>query len=82
MVSVLAKLMGDANEKAIKNIHPIVQEINGLEAATKALSDSELRKKTEEFRSRLSGEETLDDLLPEAFAAVREMAQRAIGQRH
>ena len=45
MVSVLAKLMGDANEKAIKNIHPIVQEINGLEAATKALSDSDLRKK-------------------------------------
>ena len=82
MVSMLAKLLGDANEKAIKKILPITVKINALEAATKALSDSELRNKTEEFRSRLSSKETPDDLLPEAFAAVREMAQRSIGQRH
>lgn len=82
MVSVLAKLLGDANEKAIKKIQPIVDDINGLEAAAKKLSDAELRNKTQEFRDRLSDGESLDDLLPEAFAAVREMSQRGIGQRH
>ena len=82
MVSVLAKLLGDANAKAIKKIQPTVNQINGLEAATKELNDSDLRNKTDEFRSRLSSGESLDDLLPEAFAVVREMAQRSIGQRH
>ncbi|PKB67477.1 MAG: preprotein translocase subunit SecA [SAR202 cluster bacterium Io17-Chloro-G4] len=82
MVSVLAKLLGDANEKAIKKIYPIVEEINGLEAANEKLSDAELQGKTADFRSRLGEGESLDGLLPEAFAAVREMAKRGIGQRH
>ncbi len=82
MVSVLAKLLGDANEKAVKKLQPIVKEINGLEEAVHNLSDAQLAEKTEEFRSRLDENETLDDLLPEAFAVVREVAQRSIGQRH
>ena len=82
MVSVLSKLLGDTNEKAAKKLLPLVEKINRHEPETKALSDSELRGKTAEFKSRLSGRETLDDLLPEAFAVVRETARRTLGQRH
>ena len=82
MVSVLTKLLGDGNEKAIKKILPLTQQINDLEPSTQSLSDADLRIKTEEFRKRLGDGETLDDLLPEAFAVVREMASRRLGQRH
>ncbi|MCS7002499.1 MAG: preprotein translocase subunit SecA, partial [Dehalococcoidia bacterium] len=75
-------LGGDAAEKTIKRLMPVVDEINALEPEFQALSDADLRAKTDEFRQRLADGETLDDLLPEAFAAVREAARRAIGQRH
>ena len=82
MVSLLSKVLGDANEKAVKKLYPLRDKINELEPSIKKLTDAQLRSKTEELRSRLAGKETLDDLLPEAFAAVREMAHRSLGQRH
>ncbi len=72
----------DSNEKQLKKIQSIVEQINQLETEFEKLSDAELRAKTEEFRTRLKNGETLDQLLPEAFAAVREAAKRTIGQRH
>ena len=82
MVSVLSKLIGDSNEKAVKKFRPIVGKVNGLEESIQKLSDSQLKDKTEEFKTRLSGRDTLDDLLPDAFAVVREAARRNLGQRH
>ena len=82
MVSVLSKLIGDSSEKAVKKFRPIAAKVNELEKSIQKLSDSQLRDKTEEFKSRLSGRETLDDLLPDAFAVVREAARRNLGQRH
>ena len=64
MVSVLTKLIGDTNGKALKKIRPIVAKINGLEANVQQLTDTQLREKTDEFRARLAGKETLDALLP------------------
>ncbi len=72
----------DSNEKQLKKLQPIVEQINGLEPEFEKLSDADLRAKTDEFRARLKDGETLDQLLPEAFAAVREAAKRTIGQRH
>ena len=82
MVSLLRKIVGDSSEKAAERILPIVSKINDLEEATQRLSDSQLRGKTEEFRARLKDGETLDHLLVEAFAVMREAARRNIGQRH
>ncbi len=76
------KRIFDSNEREVARLRRRAEEINELEPQFQQLSDEELRAKTEEFRSRLAGEETLDDILPEAFAAVREAAQRTIGQRH
>jgi preprotein translocase subunit SecA len=72
----------DSNEKQLKKLKPEVDSINELEPDFERLSDAELRAKTDEFRVRLRDGETLDELLPEAYAAVREAAKRAIGQRH
>jgi len=72
----------DSNEKELKRLAPIVARINELEPQFERLSDAELRGKTDEFKSRLKAEESLNDILPEAFAAVREAARRNIGQRH
>ncbi|MFH1925340.1 MAG: preprotein translocase subunit SecA, partial [Chloroflexota bacterium] len=72
----------DSNEKQLKKLQPMVEHINGLEPDFEKLSDAELRAKTDEFRARLKDGETLDQLLPEAYAAVREAAKRTIGQRH
>ncbi len=72
----------DSNEKEIKRLEPIVDEINSFEPDFQKLSDAELRAKTDEFKARLNNSETLDDILPEAFAAVREAARRTIGERH
>ena len=82
MVSLLRKIVGDSSEKAAEKILPIVSKINDLEEATQRLSDPQLRDKTAEFRARLKDGETLDDLLVEAFAVMREAARRNIGQRH
>ena len=76
------KLFGNTSEQQIKKIKPLVKKINELEGSIKKLSDEQLRGKTEEFKRRYKGGETLDQLLPEAFAVVREAAWRTIGQRH
>ncbi|MDD3994248.1 MAG: preprotein translocase subunit SecA [Dehalococcoidales bacterium] len=73
---------GDSNEKVIKRLQPIVDKINALEPDFKALNDEDLRAKTDEFKARLKDGATLDELLPEAFAAVREAAWRTLGKRH
>jgi preprotein translocase subunit SecA len=72
----------DSNEKELKRLQPIVNQINELESEFEQLSDAELRAKTDEFKARLESGSSLDELLPEAFAAVREAAKRTIGQRH
>ncbi|MEC8857836.1 MAG: preprotein translocase subunit SecA, partial [Chloroflexota bacterium] len=82
MVSVLQKVLGDPNEKALKKLTPFVTDINELEPEFQKMTDEELRAMTEEFRSRLSEGETLDGIVPEAFATVREAAQRTLKQRH
>jgi len=72
----------DSNEKELKRLHPLVDRTNELEPEFERLSDAELRAKTDEFKSQLEAGSSLDELLPEAFAAVREAAKRTIGQRH
>jgi preprotein translocase subunit SecA len=79
-LSVLGRLF-DSNEAELRRLRKVVEKINALEAGTKALSDDALRARTTEFRDRLAKGETLDDILPEAFAAVREAARRTLGQR-
>ena len=78
----LDKLFGDPNKRVVVRLEPLVERINALESEIQKLSDDELKAKTTEFRQRLSKGEILDDLLPEAFACVREAAQRVLGQRH
>ncbi len=80
--SVARAVFGDPNERELKRHRLVVEQINALEPEMQKLSDEQLRAKTDEFKARLAGGETLDDLLPEAFAAVREAAVRTIGQRH
>lgn len=80
--NIAKKVFGTQNERELKSIYPIVDRINQLEAKIKPLSDAQLQAKTGEFKQRLSQGETLDDILPEAFAVVREAAWRVIGQRH
>lgn len=81
-MSILEKIFGNQNDKEVKKLMKIVDEIEAIEPAMKALSDEQLQGKTQEFRERLTKGETLDDILPEAFAVVREAAVRVIGQRH
>jgi len=94
-MGLLSRLLGDASEKEIRRLEPVVQEINRLEPEMERLSDEGLRAKTEEFRARIAAtlegapeeqrkaaaQQALDDLLPEAFAVVREASRRTIGQR-
>ncbi len=80
--SILRKFFGSANERLLKSFEPIVKQINQLEEKFQKLSDSELSKQTNLFRKRLDEGETLDDILPEAFAVVREAAKRVLNQRH
>lgn len=70
------------SEKEVKRVRPIVEKINSLESEIQKLSDEELRNKTAEFKDRLTQGETLDDILPEAFAVVREASKRVLGMRH
>jgi preprotein translocase subunit SecA len=72
----------DSNEKEVKRISPVVEQINSFEPELQKLTAEELRAKTDEFRSRLQDGEALDEILPEAFAAVREASRRTIGLRH
>jgi preprotein translocase subunit SecA len=82
ITDILAKIMGTQNQRELKKLDPTVKKINEFEPAISALSDEQLTAKTVEFRKRLSEDETLDDLLPEAFAVVREAAKRKLEQRH
>src|SRR5258708_4847469 len=81
MLGVFSKIF-DNNEREIKKIQPIITEINALDEEVRRLKDSDFPKKTAEFKERIAGGESLDLLLPEAFALVREAARRSIGQRH
>lgn len=80
--SILAKFLGTANKRQLRRLQPIVDTINAYESTISVLSDEQLAGKTNEFRQQLSQGKTLDDLLPEAFAVVRETAKRKLGQRH
>ena len=80
--SIARKVFGSANDRFVKKQYKIVQKINSYEPEISKLSDEELKNKTLEFKKRLKEGETLDDLLPEAFAVVREAAKRTLGQRH
>src|ERR671938_756645 len=82
MLTVLKRLLGDSHQREIKRMSPLVERINGLEPEYQALSNEQLRDKTTEFRGRYLAGESLDSLLPEAFAAVREAGKRTLGQRH
>ncbi len=79
---VLELIFGTKNERELKKLRPIVEKINSLEPEVKALSNEKLAAKTEEFKKRLADGETMDDILPEAFAVVREVARRTVGMRH
>src|SRR3981081_2432917 len=80
--TLLAKVVGTQNERELKRLRPVVGQVSGLEPAIQALSDAQLRSKTAEFRERFANGETLDDLLPEAFAVVREAGRRVLNMRH
>jgi preprotein translocase subunit SecA len=80
--TLLAKIVGTQNERELKRLRPIVAQVNALEAGVKALSDEQLRAKTAEFKQRVANGETLDGLLPEAFAVVREAGHRVLNMRH
>src|SRR5580700_5107692 len=80
--TLLAKVVGTQNERELKRLRPIVGEVNRHEPAIQALAEEQLRAKTAEFRERLAQGTTLDDLLPEAFAVVREAGRRVLNMRH
>ncbi|OGG45500.1 preprotein translocase subunit SecA [Candidatus Kaiserbacteria bacterium RIFCSPHIGHO2_01_FULL_50_13] len=82
MVALWTKWFGDENAAALRRIFPIVSAVNSFESGFQALSDEALKAKTEEFKQRLHKGDTLDTLLPEAFALVREASRRTLGQRH
>src|SRR4051794_15459060 len=79
---MIKKLFGTSHEREIKRLKPRVMRINDLEARWEKLSDAELRGKTAEFKQKLSNGATLDDVLEEAFATVREASRRVVGMRH
>ncbi|HEX5546890.1 MAG TPA: preprotein translocase subunit SecA, partial [Ktedonobacterales bacterium] len=81
-MNLITKVFGDPNEKELKGLRPIVDQINALEDDMKALTDEELRERTADFKEELANGATLDDILPDAFAVVREASRRAIGMRH
>ena len=80
--SALTKIFGSKNERVLKEIQPLVEKINALEAGVQGLDDAALAAKTVEFKDRVARGESLDALLPEAFAVTREAARRVIGERH
>ncbi|MBP0047538.1 preprotein translocase subunit SecA [Marinobacterium sp. AK62] len=82
LTSLFKKILGSKNDRELKRLGKVVKQINEMESAFEALSDDELKGKTAEFRERLEQGESLDKLLPEAFAAVREASKRVMGMRH
>ncbi len=81
-MSFISKIFGDANEKYLKELQPIIEKINSLESQFESFSDEKLKEKTVELKEKLKKDESLDDILPEAFVLVREAAKRTLGQRH
>lgn len=81
-MSFLSKIFGSRNERTLKKLRKTVELINQLEPEMEALSDEELKAKTTEYKERIEKGETLDQLLPEAFATVREASKRTLGLRH
>ncbi|MSU54457.1 MAG: preprotein translocase subunit SecA, partial [Candidatus Staskawiczbacteria bacterium] len=81
-MSIFSKIFGDSHQKQIKANLPLVVKINSFEPAMQKLTEEQLKEKTKEFKDRLAKGEALDDVLPEAFAAVREAAKRTLNQRH
>ena len=79
---ILKKIFGSVNERIIKSLSDSVNKINAIEASITALSDNQLKDKTEEFKTKLQNGKTLDDILPEAFAVVREAGKRVLNMRH
>ncbi|MFN8077220.1 MAG: preprotein translocase subunit SecA [Kineosporiaceae bacterium] len=82
MVKIVEKLLRAGEGRTVKRLHGLAMQVNALEEDFRKLSDAELREETDRFRARHADGESLDDLLPEAFAAVREAARRTLGQRH
>ena len=82
MINILTRIFGSRNERLLKQYGVVVRQINALEPAVAALSDSELQAKTAEFKGRAAQGEALDALLPEAFAVVREASKRVLQMRH
>ena len=80
-MGLMKKIFGDYSSRELKSIYPIVDKIESMADEYKAMSDEALRAKTTEFKERLQNGETLDDILPEAFATVREAADRVLGMR-
>ncbi len=81
-MGLLSKVIGTHSEREVKRVIPIVDKIEGMEPEMEKMSDEDLRAKTDEFKKRLSDGETLDDILPEAYAVVREASKRTLGMRH
>ena len=81
-MGIFDKIFGTHSERELKRIYPIVDKVEALRDSMKALSDDELKAKTKEFKNRLANGETLDDILPEAYATVREAAWRVLGMEH
>ena len=81
-MGLLSKVIGTHSEREVKRVIPIVDKIEGMEPEMEKMSDEALRAKTDEFKKRLSEGETLDDILPEAYAVVREASKRTLGMRH
>ena len=81
-MGLIQKIFGTHSENELKRIYPIVDQIEALDSQMQALSDEELRGKIKEFKQRLNDGETLDDILPEAYATVREAAYRSLGMKH
>ena len=82
MLGIAKKIFGTENDRKLKKLRPLVEKINGLEPKFEAMTDDALRAQTDLYRERVFNGESLDDLLPEAFATVREAAKRTLGQRH
>jgi len=80
--SLIKKIVGSKNERELKRIRPLVYQISQMEAKVSPLSDDQLRAKTSEFKERIERGESVDEILPEAFAVVREAGRRTLGERH
>ena len=82
ITNLLTRIVGSSNDRTLKKLRKIVKQINAMEPTFESLSDADLKAKTVEFRTRLEKGETLEQLLPEAFATVREASKRVFGMRH